>query len=54
MYRGTALQGDHDFDRDNEKIRAALNMNIRLGFGTAIASLVCFGTGVLMLTVALI
>jgi hypothetical protein len=54
IYRGTALQWDHDFDRDNEKIIAALDMNIRLGFGTAIASLACFGIGVLMLAVALI
>jgi hypothetical protein len=54
IYRGTALQGDHEFARDDEKIRAALDMNIRLGLGTAIASLVCFGIGVLMLAVALI
>ena len=54
IYRGTALQGDHDFDRENNKIGAAIDMNIRLGFGTAIASLTCFGMGVLMLTAALI
>jgi hypothetical protein len=54
IYRGTALQGDHDFDRKNKKISGALDMNIRLGFGTAIASLACFGMGVLMLAVALI
>ena len=53
IYRGTALQADHDFDRENEKIRTALDMNIRLGLGVAIASLFCFGAGVLMLAVAL-
>lgn len=54
IYRGTLLQADHDFERENEKISAAMTMNIRLGFGVAIASLVCFGVGVLMLAVALI
>lgn len=54
IYRGTDLQGKHEFDRENEKFIAALNMNIKLGYGVAIASLVCFGTGVLMLAVALI
>lgn len=54
IYRGASLQGDHDFDRENEKIIGAMETNIILGFVIAAASIACFGMGVLMLTVALI
>jgi hypothetical protein len=53
IYRGTALQGDHDFDRDNVKLSKSLELNIRMGVGVAIASVVCFGAGVIMLASAL-
>lgn len=54
IYRSTMLQGEHDFDRENEKLRSKLDANIAWGVGVAIFSLLCFAAGVAFLTWALI
>ena len=54
IYRSTRLQADHDFDRLNKKLVKSLDANNSLGVVVAVASLVCFGIGVLTLSFALI
>lgn len=49
IYRSTLLQWEHDKDRDNRTKANALNTNIRLGVGAALASLICFGVGAVTL-----
>lgn len=54
IYRGTVLQGNHEFDRENDMLRSKLDWNIIYGFVSAIASLIFFILGVVMLTFALL
>ena len=53
IYRGTSLQAQHDSDRDSKKLIKALDRNIQIGVGVALASVACFGVGVFMLAFSL-
>lgn len=54
IYRSALLAATHDYDRYSKETAAKLDNNIYWGVGVAIASLICFATGMLLLTVALI
>ncbi len=54
IYRSTILQSRHDFDRENEKFSVALDNNIKMGVGAAVAALACFGAGVLLLAIVFV
>lgn len=53
IYLSTVLQGVHDFDRKSSWKKLALTLNNGLGIACAIASLWCFGAGVLRLAAVL-
>lgn len=52
IYYSTLLQWKHDIDRENQKLTAQLDRNIKLGVGVAISSLSCFCAGVVALAYA--